>query len=95
MGKGTGKRADDNIRLATAAALLSNLIFGLSFMASRIALEHTTSAIMLSLRFAASVLIMLLLALTGIIKMDFRGKNVKSLLLLGRQSYISSEKPTE
>ena len=83
MGKGTGKRADDNIRLATAAALLSNLIFGLSFMASRIALEHTTSAIMLSLRFAASVLIMLLLALTGIIKMDFRGKNIKSLLLLG------------
>ena len=73
----------DKAKLATAAALLSNLIFGLSFMASRIALEHTTSAIMLSLRFAASVLIMLLLALTGIIKMDFRGKNIKSLLLLG------------
>ena len=73
----------DKTKLATAGALISNLIFGLSFMASRIALEHTSSAIMLSLRFAASVLIMLLLALTGIIKMDFRGKNVKNLLLLG------------
>ena len=70
----------DKAKLATAAALLSNLIFGLSFMASRIALEHTSSAIMLSLRFAASVLIMLLLALTGIIKMDFRGKNVQKKL---------------
>ena len=54
MGKETHTRA------AIIAALISNLIFGLSFMASRIALEHTSSAIMLSLRFGASVLIMLL-----------------------------------
>jgi drug/metabolite transporter (DMT)-like permease len=73
----------DKVKLATAAALIANLIFGLSFMASRIALEHTSSAIMLSLRFATSVLAMLLLALTGIIKMDFKGKNIKSLFLLG------------
>ncbi len=79
MDKGTG----DKTRLAAAAALLSNFIFGLSFMASRIALEHTSSAIMLALRFGASVLIMLVLALTGMVKLDFRGKNIRSLLLLG------------
>lgn len=73
----------DKVRLATAAALFSNFIFGLSFMASRIALEHTSSSIMLALRFGASVIIMLLLALTGIVKLDFKGKNVRSLFLLG------------
>ena len=73
----------DKIRLATAAALFSNFIFGLSFMSSRIALEHTSSSIMLSLRFGASVLIMLLLAVTGAVKLNYKGKNVKSLLLLG------------
>ncbi len=78
-----GKRADDNIRIATAAALLSNFIFGLSFMASRIALEHTSSWIMLSLRFGASVMIMLLLAATRAIKLNFKGKNLRSLFLLG------------
>ena len=77
------KEAGDKIRLATAAAFLSNFIFGLSFMASRIALEHTTSSIMLSLRFGASVIIMLTLALTGIVKVSYRGKNIRSLLLLG------------
>ena len=54
----------DKVKLATAAALIANLIFGLSFMASRIALEHTSSAIMLSLRFATSVLAMLLLGIS-------------------------------
>lgn len=73
----------DKLKLATAAALVSNLIFGLSFMASRIALEHTSSAMMLSIRFGASVLIMLLLALTGMVRLDFRGKKIKNLLLLG------------
>lgn len=55
-----------NTRAATIAALLSNFIFGLSFMASRIALEHTTSSVMLTLRFGASALIMLLLVLAVI-----------------------------
>ena len=77
------KRTGDKIKLATAAAFLSNFIFGLSFMASRIALEHTSSSIMLALRFGASVLIMLILAVTGIVKLSFKGKNVRSLLLLG------------
>ncbi len=76
-------KGKDKIRLATAAALFSNFIFGLSFMSSRIALEHTSSSIMLSLRFGASVLIMLLLAVTEVVKLNFKGKNVKSLLLLG------------
>ncbi len=73
----------DETKLATGAALFSNLIFGLSFMASRIALEHTSSAIMLSLRFGASVIIMLFLAATGLVKFSFKGKNIRSLLLLG------------
>lgn len=80
MNRRTG---ENKTRLATAAALMSNFIFGLSFMASRIALEHTSSSVMLSLRFGASVVIMLILAMTGMIKMNYKGKNVRSLFLLG------------
>lgn len=77
------KETGDKIKLATAAALFSNFIFGLSFMASRIALEHTSSSVMLALRFGASALIMLILALIGVVKLNFKGKNVRSLFLLG------------
>ena len=74
---------DPKVRAATLAALLSNFIFGLSFMASRIALEHTTSAMMLTLRFGSSVLIMLVLAVLDITKLNLKGKPLHSLLLLG------------
>ena len=74
---------DPKVRAATLAALLSNFIFGLSFMASRIALEHTTSAMMLTLRFGSSVLIMLVLAVLGITKLNLKGKPLHRLLLLG------------
>lgn len=79
MDKGSG----DKIKLATAAAFLSNFIFGLSFMASRIALEHTSSSVMLTLRFGASAAIMLILAMSGMIKMNYKGKNLQNLFLLG------------
>lgn len=71
------------VRAATLAALISNFIFGLSFMASRIALEHTTSAMMLTLRFGSSVIIMLALAILGITKLNLRGKPLHRLLMLG------------
>lgn len=74
---------DKNIRKATIAAFLSNFIFGLSFMASRIGLEHTTSAMLLVLRFGLSVIIMLLLSAAGIVKLDLKGKNLKGLFMLG------------
>ena len=74
---------EKHLRAAVIAALISNLIFGLSFMSSRIALEHTSPSVMLAMRFGISMTVMLLLALTGIVKLNFRGKNVRSLLLLG------------
>ena len=77
------KKDDSRVRTATLAALISNFIFGLSFMASRIALEHTTSAMLLTLRFGSSVLIMLILAAVGIMKIHIKGKPLHRLLLLG------------
>jgi len=74
---------DKNVKKATIAAFLSNFIFGLSFMASRIGLEHTTSAMLLVLRFGSSVIIMLLLTAAGIVKLSFKGKNLEGLLMLG------------
>ena len=74
---------DDKTRSATVAAIASNFLFGLSFLASRIALEHTESSTLLVLRFVVSVLVMLLLVATGVIKLNLKGKPILGPIMLG------------
>lgn len=69
--------------LATAAALLGYGIFGFSFLFSKIALDLTTPFVLLAVRFLLAFLVLNIILLARRIKLDFRGKPVKMLLLLG------------
>ncbi len=75
----------------TKPALLASVayctIYGFSFMASRIALTHTSADILLAIRFLASMLVMLIVtAVFGrrdFFRIDLRGKPVGRFILLG------------
>ena len=72
-----------NTKTATLAALAACIIFGFSFMASRIAMEHTTPSMLLSLRFLTALIIMSLLMLLRAGSLRLKGKPIGRFLLLG------------
>lgn len=76
-------RREQNARVGVISAVLANLIFGLTFLASRIVLEYTTPAMMLIIRFGMAAAVMLMLVGFGAVKVSFRGKPLGRLLLLG------------
>lgn len=58
-------------------------IFGFSFMATKLTLDYVTSPFqLLAFRFSFAALTMSLLIIMGIVKVDFRGKNIKGALLV-------------
>lgn len=63
-------------------ALVPNIIFGFSFLFSKTALNFAHPLIILAVRFTAAFFAMFLLRVTGIIKVNFKGKNVKKILLM-------------
>ncbi len=73
----------DNTNKAIAAAITANTIWGFSFMATSIALEYTSVAMLLSIRFTASFLLMLIILLTGKVSISLKGKPVGLFLLMG------------
>jgi drug/metabolite transporter (DMT)-like permease len=72
-----------NQRKAMLAALIGNVIFGFSFLASKVALNQVTPLVLLTARFALAFIILNLLVILGLAKINFKRKNVKSLILLG------------
>lgn len=70
-------------KLSILLAFLGYAIFGFSFMFSKEALSITTPLVLLAVRFTVAFLILNLLVLTGRFKLNFRGKPIKWLLLLG------------
>ena len=70
-------------RLAIAASIAYCTIYGFSFMFSRIALMHTSADMLLAIRFTAAMLVMLLLVVTGVFKVDLKGKPVGKFLVMG------------
>jgi len=66
----------------TLAALLTNVIFGFSFLFSKVALEYAHPLIILSVRFTAAFAVLNILWLTRAVKLDFKGKPKKRLLLM-------------
>lgn len=68
---------------AMAATVICHIIWGFSFMFSRMALESASVFQLLSHRFVLAFLGMNLLLLTGKIRMDLRKKGIGPLLLLG------------
>ncbi len=79
--KGTGGK--DKTTLATLAAFISCIIYGFSFMASRVALMHTAPEMLLAIRFSVAMIIMILLVAFGVYKVDLRGKPVGMFIAVG------------
>lgn len=73
---------EKNKTLGTLAALVSNIIFGFSFMFSKTALKVSHPLIILSVRFTAAFLFMSILAALRIIKLNYRGKNLLGLTFM-------------
>ena len=68
--------------LALAAVTMGNVIWGFTFLFTRVALRTTDPAVMLSLRFVVAFLLLNVLLLTGHEKVSFRGKDPKGILAL-------------
>lgn len=71
-----------NTLKGSIAALIVNIIFGFSFLFSKVALDYASPLTILSARFTTAFLVLNLLWLTGIVKMSFKGKPKKQILLM-------------
>ncbi len=69
--------------LPILSGILTSSIFGLSFLFSKKALNIVEPFTLLSFRFLVAFLIMSILILFGGIKINYKDKNIKSLLVLG------------
>ena len=65
------------------AAGLAYSIFGLSYLFSKMALNVTEPAILLSCRFFVTLVVLNILAVTGVLKLKLKGKKIMGPLLLG------------
>ncbi|GLC31659.1 DMT family transporter [Clostridium omnivorum] len=72
-----------NSTLPMVAGLGSSFIFGLSFLFSKKALAHSEPLELISFRFLTALIVMSALLLFKVIKVDYKGKDLKGLLLLG------------
>ena len=63
--------------------LLSNTIFGFSFLFSKTALEYASPMVLIAERFILAFVLLNILLLTGKMEMNLRGKNIGKLLLMG------------
>ena len=72
----------NNLLLPTVMAVAGNIIWGFSFLFSKVAMQHAGVTTCLSMRFILAFLILNLFVLTGREKLRFRGRNWKPLILL-------------
>lgn len=71
-----------NTTFGMVAALVSNIIFGFSFIFSKLALSVAEPMIILAVRFTVAFAVLNILWVLGIIKLEFKGKSKKGLLLM-------------
>ena len=65
------------------SAFLANVIFGFSFLFSKMALCVAHPLIILSARFTLAFIVMSIMALLGIVKLNLKGKKLGSLIAMG------------
>ena len=68
---------------AMLAATLAYTIFGLSYLFSKMALNVTDPTILLWIRFTVTFICLNILVLTGVAKVNYRGKHIWQAILLG------------
>ena len=73
---------DKKLFKATLAALITNVIFGFSFLFSKVALDYAHPLLILSVRFFVAFLILSILWLCGVFKLSFKGKPKGRILLM-------------
>ncbi|MBQ3381536.1 MAG: DMT family transporter, partial [Oscillospiraceae bacterium] len=76
-------RQKSDEKKAMTAAIIGNSFWGLSFMASRVALDSAPVILLLSHRFLIAFLIMSVLLFTPLGDCRLRGKAIRPLILLG------------
>lgn len=69
--------------LGLLALILSNIIFGFSFMFTKVALSFASPLVLVALRFTLAFIVMNLLLLTGKFKLNLEGKPIFKLVILG------------
>ena len=67
---------------ASIAALLTNVIFGFSFLFSKVALSYAHPLVILAVRFTVAFVVLNLLWLCGVFKMSLKGKPKARLLIM-------------
>lgn len=72
-----------DVRLHMLMSFTGNAIFGFSFLFSRLALNVAEPSVLLAVRFLTAFLLMTVLQLTGAVRCDLKGKDIRPLLLLG------------
>ena len=70
-------------RLALIAAVTVYILWGFTFLASAVGQKYATPFVLLAYRFDTAALLMALPLMLGREKLSLRGKNLKTLLLLG------------
>ncbi|HWS30230.1 MAG TPA: DMT family transporter [Clostridia bacterium] len=71
-----------NILIGTLCQVLAAFLFGFSFLFVKVSVERVSALTLLSWRFFIAFATMGLLALTKVIKLDLKGKNLGPLLLI-------------
>ncbi len=64
-------------------AFTGNVIFGFSFLFSKLAMDVAQPLVLLSVRFLVAFLLMTMMILMGMVKCDLKGKSILPLLILG------------
>jgi len=73
----------DRKMLSRLAAVLTQTIWGFSFISSKIAFEYASPVILLAYRFTVAFIVMHLIRTAAGIRFDMKGKPVKELMILG------------
>ena len=73
----------DRKMLSRLAAVLTQTIWGFSFISSKIAFEYASPVILLAYRFTVAFVVMHLIRTAAGIRFDMKGKPVKELMILG------------
>ena len=83
--------------LGIAASLGAYVIWGFSFMASKVCQGHTSPFVLLAYRFDIALLLLSIPLIFGKAKVRLKGKNILPLLLLGacEPGMYSSTSPSE
>ncbi|GGD88331.1 DMT family transporter [Paenibacillus nasutitermitis] len=70
------------VKLAYSLAVVNAVVIGITYMFVKLSLDYTNPLDTLTLRFAAAFAILSIMATSGLVKLNYRGKPLSKLLML-------------